>query len=105
MTARLEPILATSPTRLMVVSYLSGCDRAEFQAVQEYCGLTAPHMSKQATVLADLGYVEIHKGYAGKRPRTWLSLTAAGRTALQGHLSALQEIATNAAAAAAERSG
>lgn len=32
------------------------------------------------------------KGYVGKRPRTWLSLTAAGRSALEGHVAALQGI-------------
>jgi Winged helix DNA-binding domain len=36
---------------------------------------------------------KVRKGYVGKRPRTWLSLTAAGRTAFDRHLAALRAIA------------
>ncbi|HET6561565.1 MAG TPA: transcriptional regulator, partial [Marmoricola sp.] len=39
------------------------------------------------------GYVKVTKGYVGKRPRTWLSLTRAGRAAFTGHLVALNDIA------------
>lgn len=35
-------------------------------------------LSKQSTQLEAAGYVKIRKGYVGKRPRTWLSLTSAG---------------------------
>ncbi|WP_225728398.1 MULTISPECIES: transcriptional regulator [unclassified Nocardia] len=103
MTPALDPALQSS-TRLMVVSYLSGCDSAEFQAVQQYCDLTPSNLSKHANTLAELGYVHIDKGYVGKRPRTWLSLTPNGRTALTTHLEALQHIATAAARAATNQS-
>ncbi|WP_454226586.1 hypothetical protein [Propioniciclava flava] len=33
----------------------------------------------QPSALEDLGIVTIKKGYVGKRPRTWLSLSADGR--------------------------
>ncbi|GAA1652569.1 winged helix-turn-helix domain-containing protein [Nocardia ninae] len=101
-TPPLDPALQ-SPTRLMLASYLSGCDTAEFQAVQEYCELTPSNLSKHATALSELGYIQIHKGYVGKRPRTWLSLTPGGHAALQSHLHALQQIAAAAAKAAADR--
>ena len=39
------------------------------------------------------GYVVVKKGYIGKRPRTWLSLSPAGRRALVTHLDALRAIA------------
>ena len=50
-------------------------------------------LSKQAAQLEAAGYVKIRKGYVGKRPRTWLSLTPTGRTAYTGHLEALRAIA------------
>ncbi len=100
MTAEPNPALQ-SPTRLMLVAYLSGCEKAEFQAVGDYCRLTASNLSKHATALSELGYVQIDKGYVGKRPRTWLSLTRVGHIALRDHLDALQQIAASAAAAAA----
>ncbi|MEU7060201.1 transcriptional regulator [Streptomyces sp. NPDC046197] len=80
------------PTRLAVVAFLSGCAEAEFGAVKEQCGLTSPTLSKLVTALEAVGYVRARKGYLGKRPRTWLSLTAEGRSALEGHLAALREL-------------
>jgi DNA-binding PadR family transcriptional regulator len=42
--------------------------------------------------LSKSGYIEVRKGYAGKRPRTWLNLSDTGRSALQAHIAALQQI-------------
>jgi hypothetical protein len=44
------------------------------------------------------GYVKVRKGYVGKRPRTWLSLTTAGRDAFAAHVAALQRIVEQAGA-------
>lgn len=49
-------------------------------------------LSKQVAVLEGSGYVSVRKGYVGKRPRTWLKLTPAGRQAFQSHLDALRAI-------------
>ena len=38
------------------------------------------------------GYIQVTKGYAGRRPRTWYSLTPEGRTALDAYIVALREI-------------
>ncbi|WP_431954636.1 transcriptional regulator [Actinacidiphila sp. bgisy167] len=86
-----------SSTRLRIAAFLSGCDEAEFRAVQEYCELTAPTLSKHAAALESAGYVEVRKGHVGKTPRTWLTLTDNGRAALAGHLAELQNIAVTAA--------
>jgi DNA-binding MarR family transcriptional regulator len=48
-------------------------------------------------VLEQAGYVKVKKGYVGKRPRTWLSLTPTGRSTYEAHLAALTEIAHNSA--------
>ena len=66
---------------------------AEFGFVRDTVEVTAPTLSKQVTVLEEVGYVKVRKGYVGKRPRTWLALTSAGRRALAGHLNALRSIA------------
>lgn len=49
--------------------------------------------SKQVSTVESAGYVKVKKGYVGKRPRTWLSLTAGGCEAFEHHLVALREIA------------
>lgn len=38
--------------------------------------------------------MKVTKGYVGKRPRTWLSITADGRQAFTDHCEALRAIAT-----------
>ena len=49
-------------------------------------------LSTRVAVLERAGYVEGQKGYAGKRPRSWLRLTPGGRAAFARHLDALREI-------------
>lgn len=90
------------PTRLMVAAFLSGCAEAEFGAVRDYCGVSDSVLSKTVTALEKAGYVSVRKGYFGKRPRTWVSLTFTGRQALTAHLAALEEIAGAARRAGAE---
>lgn len=89
------------PTRLMVLAFLSGCQEAEFGAVRDYCQVSDSVLSKTAAALEELGYVKVKKGYVGKRPRTWLAAGRAGRSALTGHLAALQQLASAAEAAGA----
>ncbi|MFF2900020.1 winged helix-turn-helix domain-containing protein [Streptomyces sp. NPDC057966] len=90
------------PTRLAVVAFLSACDEAEFAAVRGGCQVSDSMLSKIASALEAIGYLAVRKGYVGKRPRTWLSLTPAGRQALALHIAALQGIAATARRAGAE---
>ncbi|MFC4465271.1 transcriptional regulator [Streptomyces xiangluensis] len=90
------------PTRLAVAAFLSGCAEAEFGAVRDYCGVSDSVMSKTVAALEKAGYVGVRKGYFGKRPRTWISLTFTGRQKLAAHLAALEEIAGAARRAGAE---
>ncbi len=84
------------PTRLSIVSLLAATHWAEFAYVRESVRLSDSALSKQVSSLEKLGYVEVDKGYVGKRPRTWLNLSRAGRDALTGHIAALQRIAADA---------
>ncbi|MFD5031215.1 transcriptional regulator [Streptomyces sp. NPDC058220] len=96
MTDELNDAFRTA-NRLRIAAFLSGCDEAEFRAVQEYCDLSPSNLSKNVTALEQLGYVAVRKGHVGKTPRTWLALTEDGRDALAGHLATLQRIADTAA--------
>nr|WP_179892332.1 transcriptional regulator [Streptomyces sp. rh34] len=88
------------PTRLTLVAFLSACDEAEFAAVRDGCRISDSALSKNASALEAAGYLHVRKGHVGKRPRTWLSLTAAGRQALDRHLAALQDLVAAARHAA-----
>ncbi|MFG1843455.1 winged helix-turn-helix domain-containing protein [Micromonospora sp. NPDC049175] len=84
--------LIHAPTRLSLVSLLAATEWAEFRYLREQLGLSDSALSKQLTTLDQAGYVEIRKSFVGKRPRTSVSLSRAGRAAFDGHVAALQEI-------------
>ncbi|WP_433754909.1 winged helix-turn-helix domain-containing protein [Nocardia sp. CA-135398] len=89
---RLDTIIH-SPVRLSVMACLAACDKAEFKYVRDLVEVTDAHLSKEVATLYECGYVEVTKGYVGKRPRTWLALSQPGRRALAEHLEALAAIA------------
>ena len=90
--------LIHAPTRLTIVSLLAAVEWAEFAFLRDSAGLSDSALSKQLTTLEDAGYVQIRKGFVGKRPRTSARLTAAGRTAFQRHVAALQKIVASSGA-------
>ena len=90
--------LIHAPTRLSIVSLLAATEWAEFKFVRDTVGLSDSALSKQLTTLEDAGYVEIRKGFVGKRPRTSARLTRQGRLAFENHVAALQEIVARAGA-------
>ncbi|MGX1851722.1 winged helix-turn-helix domain-containing protein [Streptomyces sp. NPDC055299] len=93
--AELSPLLV-DPTRLSIVSLLAATEWAEFGLVRDSVGMSDSALSKQVTTLSKPGYIEVRKGYVGKRPRTWLSLSDTGRSALQAHIAALHQIVEQA---------
>lgn len=82
----------TTMPKLKLAAFLAGCAEAEFSAIVENCGISAPTLSKTATALEETGYLKIRKGHIGRRPRTWLSLTGKGRAAFERHLAALSHL-------------
>jgi DNA-binding MarR family transcriptional regulator len=101
---RLDETFA-SATRLRICAYLTGCEEADFKAVMEYCGLSQSNLSKNLTTLNEHGYVDIIKVTTGRYAKTRLRLTEAGRSALDSHVAALQEIVTTARTATGHRDG
>jgi len=82
-----------APVRFSIVATLAGADQAEFSFVRDTVEVSDSVLSKQVATLESAGIVKVKKGYVGKRPRTWLSLTAFGRRAFHDHLAALRDIA------------
>jgi DNA-binding MarR family transcriptional regulator len=84
--------LLTAPIRLSIVAALSRADEIEFRTLRDRIEISDSALSKQISQLEAAGYVDVRKGYFGKRPRTWLSLTPEGEFALRRHLAALDAI-------------
>ena len=57
---------------------LARVEDAEFAAVRGAIEVSDPVPSKQVGILEGASYVRTRKGYVGKRPRPWLSLTDEG---------------------------
>jgi DNA-binding MarR family transcriptional regulator len=89
---RLDEVIH-APVRFSIVASLAAADEAEFSAVRDTVEVSDSVLSRQVSTLEAAGYVKVRKGYVGKRPRTWLSLTTAGRAAYERHLTALRAIA------------
>lgn len=82
-----------APVRFSIVAALATVDESDFATLRDAIEVSDSVLSKQCSALEAVGYVTVRKGYVGKRPRTWLSLTGRGRTAYGRHLAALREIA------------
>ena len=89
---RLDEVIH-APVRFSIVASLAGADEAEFSAVRDTVEVSDSVLSQQVGTLEAAGYVKVRKGYVGKRPRTWLSLTRTERAAYERHLAALRAIA------------
>jgi DNA-binding MarR family transcriptional regulator len=86
------------PVRFSIVAALSVVERAEFGFIRDTVEVSDSLLSQHLTTLERAGYVKISKRQAGRRSRTWLSLTADGRAALRRHLALLNQIAAGASA-------
>jgi DNA-binding MarR family transcriptional regulator len=90
--------LIHAPTRLSLVSLLAAAEWAEFKYLRDALELSDSALSKQLSTLEAAGYIQVRKGFVGKRPRTWARLSPVGRAAFTGHVAALQQILRTAGA-------
>jgi DNA-binding transcriptional ArsR family regulator len=84
--------LIHAPTRLSIVALLAAAEWADFKFIRDSLAMSDSALSKQLSTLEEAGYVEINKAFVGKRPRTSVKLSRAGREAFTRHVAALQQI-------------
>ncbi|MFJ2863629.1 winged helix-turn-helix domain-containing protein [Kitasatospora sp. NPDC087314] len=89
--------------RLGVLTVTREAERVEFGFLKQELGLTDGNLSRHLKVLEDSGLVTVTKGYAGRRPRTWVTLTTQGAQALDRELRALRELVRRLDAAGSGR--
>jgi DNA-binding MarR family transcriptional regulator len=78
--------------RLGILAVLAEAKRADFGYLRDALDLSDGNLSRHIQVLEEAGLVRVEKGYEGRRPRTWVSATRRGRTALDAELSSLREL-------------
>jgi len=78
--------------RLGIVSALAVNDRLSFNELKGLLGTTDGNLSVHARRLEEAGYIDCHKSFDGRVPRTEYSLRKAGRTALRRYLDHMEAL-------------
>ncbi|GHJ40097.1 transcriptional regulator [Streptomyces sp. TS71-3] len=78
--------------RLGILTIAREADRVEFGFLKKQLALTDGNLSRHLKVLEDSDLITVEKGYAGRRPRTWIALTREGAQALNAELRALRAL-------------
>jgi len=75
--------------RLGVMAYLANAEVADFNELKAVLEVTQGNLSVQLRKLEEAQYVAIEKSFLGRKPRTQIRITAAGRKAFATYLEAL----------------
>lgn len=78
--------------RLGILSALTTADRLSFIELRDALGVTDGNLSVHARKLEDAGYIECHKGFARRVPRTEYRLSTKGRAAFASYLFKLESV-------------
>jgi len=90
--------LIHSPVRFSLLAALRNLEDVDFRFLADLLEVSDSTLSQTLTVLADAGLVTVRKEAAGRRTRTWVGITGAGRTAFERHLATLQAIVSTGTA-------
>ncbi|MDT0458550.1 transcriptional regulator [Streptomyces sp. DSM 41527] len=78
--------------RLGILAIAKEADRVEFSFLKKQLAVTDGNLSRHLKVLEESVLITVEKGYAGRRPRTWIALTREGAQALDTELRALRAL-------------
>ena len=78
--------------RLGILTVLTEAERADFAYLRETLELTDGNLSSNIQTLEQAGLVAVEKTFEGRRPRTWVRATPAGRKALADEIAVLEGI-------------
>jgi DNA-binding MarR family transcriptional regulator len=76
--------------RLGILTIAREARQVEFSYLRTNLELSPGNLSQHLGVLENAGLISIEKGYAGKRARTWITLTNAGRAAFAEEIAQLK---------------
>jgi DNA-binding MarR family transcriptional regulator len=88
--------LIHEPARLLIISHLYVVEGADFLFIMRQTGMTFGNLSAHMSRLEEAGYIEVEKGFVGKKPNTRLSLTDEGRAAFEDYRKNMRQLFENA---------
>ena len=84
--------LIHEPARLKIMTQLYVVESVDYVFLMHQLGLTWGNLSSHLSKLESAGYVDVDKGYEGKKPRTVLSLTEKGREAFRQYRKVMKQV-------------
>ncbi|MDR3107056.1 MAG: transcriptional regulator [Bifidobacteriaceae bacterium] len=82
-------------TRLRIMSALDTLgqgDKLSFNALRKALDLTVGNLSVHLTKLEAAGYIAIDKTFEGRKPATYVAMTAKGRAAFEQYIHELKRL-------------
>ena len=84
--------LIHEPNRFMIMAHLYVVESADFFFLMKQIGLTWGNLSSHLSKLEYAKYVNMEKGFLGKKPHTTLSITEEGRSAFQEYRQNMKQL-------------
>ena len=78
--------------RLGAMSILMVNPKASFNELKEMLEVTDGNLATHLKLLETVGYLQVNKGFLGRKPYTTYEITPPGRSAFEIHLKALEAI-------------
>jgi DNA-binding MarR family transcriptional regulator len=91
--------LIHQPIRLRLMAALVALragEQMDFSWLRDLLEVTDGNLGAHLLKLENAGYINVEKTFVGRRPKTFLSATDAGRAAFRGNVEALKEIIAGA---------
>lgn len=83
------------PVRLRIMAALvtlADNDEVDFTYLRDLLEVTDGNLGAHLRKLEEAGYIAINKTFVERKPRTYVSVTAAGRKVFKEHVAALESI-------------
>lgn len=90
----LDPLIH-QPVRLQIMAalcHLAACEQVDFSFLKTKLSLSDGNLGAHLLTLEEAGLIAVEKTFVARRPKTFVSATAAGRKAFTSHVQALQAI-------------
>jgi DNA-binding MarR family transcriptional regulator len=78
--------------RLGILAACVGVAQVDFVHLKTTLGLTDGNLGRHLETLEAAGFIAVERMHDGRRNRTWVKATRAGRAALRREIAALQEL-------------
>jgi DNA-binding MarR family transcriptional regulator len=88
--------LVHEPARLAILTALGSCESANFLYLQRITGLSKGNLSSHLAKLEEGKLVSVTKAFKVKLPQTMVTLTAAGKKAIEAHWAELDRLRARA---------